>query len=88
MPRAIRHHKQTGVEVAAITVTNHLVSILAARGISRSECARRIKISPRQFDRIINGVVPKLDIAFMLEAVLDTPLRDMFIAKISTRPAR
>jgi transcriptional regulator with XRE-family HTH domain len=88
MPRAIRHDKQTGVEVTAVAIKHDLIAILAARGLSRAECARRIRISSRQFERIVAGGVPKLDTAIALEAVLDTPLRDIFIAKVSIRSAR
>ena len=88
MPRSIRHQKQVGVEVTDVTVENRLIDALTARELSQEECARRIRISSRQFHRILTGAIPRLDVALALEVVLATPLKDLFAASIKTRPAR
>lgn len=84
----MRHEKQTGVEVTAVSIKHDLVNVLAAKGLSRAECARRLRVSSRTFERIMAGGVPKLDVALSLEVVLDTPLKDIFIAKVHTRSVR
>ena len=88
MPRSLRDSKQTGVEITSLTITNDLAAALASRELSQEECAKRIRISSRQFHRIMQGAIPKLDVALALEVVLATPLKDLFPASIKTRLAR
>ena len=71
-----------------MSITNSIPALLAARELSREECARRINLSPKQLSRIIAGVSPKLDIVFALEAVLETPIQKIFHGDVQTRRVR
>ena len=77
-----------GVEVTRVKITNRLVALLEARGLSKDECAKRICLSPQQFRRIVKGAVPKLDIVAALEEVLEADDKEIFPRSVQTRRVR
>ena|SRR5581483_9763176 len=99
-PRSLRHaHKRaltpkpkpkpkTQVEVLTVTIGNRLKEVLEEKNISQSACAKRIAISRRQFTRLVAGGAPKIDLAYLLEEVLETPVHELFPRSFSTRLAR
>src|SRR3978361_2241265 len=77
------------VEVLTVTIENRLKDVLAAKSVSQASCAQRIALSRRQFTRLVAGTAaPKLDLAYLLEEVLDTPIHELFPKTMSTRLAR
>ncbi|MEP7305936.1 MAG: helix-turn-helix transcriptional regulator [Acidobacteriota bacterium] len=99
-PRSLRNaHRQpltprpkpkpkTSVEVLTVTIGNRLKEVLEEKDISQAACAKRIAISRRQFSRLVAGGAPKIDLAYLLEAVLETPVHELFPRTFSTRRAR
>lgn len=88
MPRSLRHRERSGTEVLSVAITTNLRKIIHRQGLTLTECARRLPLSKRQFDRIVRGAVPKLDIAVAFAEVLNTPVAEIWPATVKTRPIR
>ena len=76
------------MEVLGIAIGNRVKDVLQARHISQAACAQRIALSARQLTRIITGDMPRLDVALLLAAALETPVHELFPATVTTHLIR
>jgi hypothetical protein len=88
-PRSLRRTPRSGTEVLSVAITTtHLKSIILRTGMNLTECSRRLPISKSQFDRILAGAIPRLDVAVAFATVLDKPIADIWPATPKTRLIR
>lgn len=70
------------------TLRSQVRKILALKQIHPDECAKRARVSQSTMFRLMNGAMPRYDVALALSAVLETPLDELFVTTIKTRRSR
>jgi DNA-binding XRE family transcriptional regulator len=81
MPRPLRRRSPQPPDLSGVAVVfrpNHLEALLASKRIPKRHAAKRIRVSDRHFYRLIDGLTPRLDIAYATAAVLETTVEHIW----------